>query len=124
MVFQEALAAGHMNGFFKLIQQFTTQAEPAFCGVSSLVQVMNALEVDPKRTWKGAWRWYSEDMLDCCKPLAEIERVRTRWALGLFVRACCEQRRPSAHIHMCCGDLFPSDGPRRSQRHVLRCRRA
>jgi hypothetical protein len=75
-VFQEALIAGHMNGFFKLIQQFTTQAEPAFCGISSLVQVMNALDVDPKRTWKGVWRWYSEDMLDCCKPLDEIKKVR------------------------------------------------
>ena len=65
-----------MNGFFKLIQQFTTQAEPAFCGITSLVQVMNALEVDPRRTWKGAWRWYSEDMLDCCKSLDEIKKVR------------------------------------------------
>ena len=67
-----------MNGFFKLIQQFTTQGEPAYCGISSLVQVMNALEIDPKRTWKGAWRWYSEDMLDCCRPLDEVRKVRTR----------------------------------------------
>jgi glutathione gamma-glutamylcysteinyltransferase len=74
-LFQDALAAGHMNGFFKLIQQFTTQTEPAYCGVSSLVQVMNALEVDPKRTWKGAWRWFAEDMLDCCRPLEEVRKV-------------------------------------------------
>ena len=75
-IFQEALAYGHMNGFFKLIQQFTTQGEPAYCGVSSLVQVMNALEIDPKRTWKGVWRWYSEDMLDCCRPLDQVKEVR------------------------------------------------
>jgi glutathione gamma-glutamylcysteinyltransferase len=74
-IFQEALAAGHMNGFFKLIQQFHTQAEPEFCGLSSLVQVMNALEVDPRRTWKGIWRWYSEDMLDCCKGLEDVKKV-------------------------------------------------
>ena len=98
-IFQEALAAGHMHGFFKLIQQFTTQAEPAFCGVSSLVQVMNAMEVDPKRIWKGAWRWYSEDMLDCCKPLHEIERVRARVITVSDVHCVmtrARQRRPCA----------------------------
>ena len=76
-IFQEALAAGHMIGFFKLIQQFTTQGEPAFCGVSSLVQVLNALEIDPKRAWKGAWRFFSEEMLDCCRPLEEVKQVRS-----------------------------------------------
>jgi Phytochelatin synthase len=45
------------------------------------VQVMNALEVDPKRTWKGAWRWFSEDMLDCCRPLEEVKRARTPLAV-------------------------------------------
>eukprot|EP00468_Gymnochlora_sp_CCMP2014_P008535 CAMPEP_0167747154 /NCGR_PEP_ID=MMETSP0110_2-20121227/4123_1 /TAXON_ID=629695 /ORGANISM="Gymnochlora sp., Strain CCMP2014" /LENGTH=398 /DNA_ID=CAMNT_0007632023 /DNA_START=461 /DNA_END=1657 /DNA_ORIENTATION=+ len=35
--------------------------------------ILNALQVDPGRLWKGPWRWYSEDMLDCCKPLEEVK---------------------------------------------------
>ena len=35
--------------------------------------VLNTLEVDPKRTWKGVWRWYSEEMLDCCAPLPRVK---------------------------------------------------
>ena len=34
-----------------------------------LFQVLNTLAVDPGRVWKGVWRWYHEDMLDCCVPL-------------------------------------------------------
>lgn len=28
--------------------------------------------MDPDRIWKGSWRWYSEDMLDCCSPMEEV----------------------------------------------------
>ena len=34
-----------------------------------ITQVLNALHVDPGRTWKGVWRWFDESKLDCCKPL-------------------------------------------------------
>jgi glutathione gamma-glutamylcysteinyltransferase len=27
--------------------------------------VLNALQVDPQKRWKGIWRWYSEDVLHC-----------------------------------------------------------
>lgn len=36
--------------------------------------VLNALEMDPGRTWKGVWRWYSDDMLECCSPLEKIKQ--------------------------------------------------
>lgn len=36
--------------------------------------VLNACEVDPGRTWKGVWRWYSDDMLECCAPLDVIKQ--------------------------------------------------
>ena len=32
------------------------QDEPAYCGLTSLAQVLNALAVDPRRGWKGPWR--------------------------------------------------------------------
>ena len=27
--------------------------------------VLNSLKVDPNKTWKGIWRWYSEEVLHC-----------------------------------------------------------
>jgi len=72
-IFVEALADGTAESFFKLIEQFHTQDEPAYCGLASLAMVLNALAIDPRRPWKGPWRWFSEDLLDCCEPL---ERIR------------------------------------------------
>jgi len=74
-MFDAARAEGGMEAFFPLIEQFHTQADPAFCGLGTLVVALNALGVDPGRLWKGPWRWFSEDLLDCCSPL---ERVRTQ----------------------------------------------
>jgi glutathione gamma-glutamylcysteinyltransferase len=71
-LFAEALADGSMASYFKLAQQFHTQSDPAYCGLGSLVCVLNALGVDPARPWKGPWRWFSEELLDCCKPLEAI----------------------------------------------------
>jgi len=68
-IFQEALLEGHMETYFVLASQFSTQEEPAFCGLTTLVMILNALEVDPKQIWKSPWRWYHEQMLDCCVPM-------------------------------------------------------
>ena len=27
--------------------------------------VLNSLNVDPQKRWKGIWRWYNEDILHC-----------------------------------------------------------
>lgn len=74
-LFDAARVAGGMEAFFPLIEQFHTQADPAFCGLGTLVVALNALGVDPGRLWKGPWRWFSEELLDCCSPL---ERVRAQ----------------------------------------------
>ena len=74
-MFAEALASGGLEGYFPLAEQFHTQSEPAFCGLGSLVVALNALGVDPGRLWKGPWRWFAEELLDCCVPLS---RVRER----------------------------------------------
>lgn len=50
-----------------------TQDEPAFCGLATLAMVLNALSIDPGRSWKGPWRWFNENMLDCCKPLEKVK---------------------------------------------------
>lgn len=74
LLFQQALAAGGLEGWFALAEQFHTQADPAFCGLGTLVVVLNALEIDPGRVWKGPWRWYGEDLLDCCMPLETVRQ--------------------------------------------------
>jgi glutathione gamma-glutamylcysteinyltransferase len=83
-LFTEALAAGGMDGYFALAEQFHTQSDPAFCGLGSLVVALNALAIDPGRLWKGPWRWFDEELLDCCVPL---DQVRAR-GLTLDELAC------------------------------------
>lgn len=72
VLFGEALADGSMAGYFALAEQFHTQSEPAYCGLGTLVVILNALQIDPGRLWKGPWRWFGEELLDCCAPLATI----------------------------------------------------
>lgn len=73
-VFAEALASGGLDGYFPLAEQFHTQSDPAFCGLGSLVVALNALGIDPGRLWKGPWRWFSEELLDCCVPLPVVQK--------------------------------------------------
>ena len=72
-LFKTSLADGNANIFFALSGNFTMQSEPAFCGLGSLAMVLNALSVDPGKRWKGIWRWYSDDMIECCAPLDVIK---------------------------------------------------
>mmetsp|Transcript_39466 Transcript_39466/g.92200 ORF Transcript_39466/g.92200 Transcript_39466/m.92200 type:complete len:180 (+) Transcript_39466:74-613(+) len=82
--FNSALAQNCLKSFFPLIEQFTTQSEPAYCGISTLVIVLNALSVDPLRVWKGSWRWYNESMLNCCVDLNEVRNFVTSEIQGCF----------------------------------------
>ncbi|KAG0340321.1 hypothetical protein BG000_000178 [Podila horticola] len=72
-LFRKMLESGYGEGYFSLVGNFTTQSEPAFCGPSSLAMVLNSLEVDPQRQWKGAWRWYSDELLECCAPADQVK---------------------------------------------------
>lgn len=72
-LFASAMTSGGTFAFFSLIEQLQTQPEPAYCGLTTLVIVLNALAVDPRRSWKGPWRWYHESMLNCCVDLEEVK---------------------------------------------------
>ncbi|GJJ76200.1 glutathione gamma-glutamylcysteinyltransferase [Entomortierella parvispora] len=74
-LFREMVVQGTAESFFPLCTAFNTQSDPAFCGVSSLSMVLNALSIDPRKQWKGVWRWYSDEQLDCCASL-EIMRQK------------------------------------------------
>ncbi len=65
----ESIAAGDAGAFFPLVANLHTQTEPAWCGFGTLVTVLNALEIDPGRVWKGPWRFFGEELLICCKAL-------------------------------------------------------
>ncbi|CAM6107777.1 unnamed protein product [Calypogeia fissa] len=88
MIFREALQDGTMEGFFPLIAHFQTQAEPAFCGLASLSVVLNALAIDPRRTWKGPWRWIDETMLECCESLEKVKAEGMTFAKVACAGAC------------------------------------
>ncbi|KAL4503903.1 hypothetical protein ABPG72_022533 [Tetrahymena utriculariae] len=67
-LFKEALEEGNMECYFPLSEQFMTQLEPSTCGSTTLAMVLNTLNLDPKKRWKGIWRWYSEETLEGMKP--------------------------------------------------------
>lgn len=66
-----------MEAYFPLSSVFATQHDPTFCGLASLSMTLNALAVDPGRHWKGVWRWFSDEMLDCCLPLDLVKEKGT-----------------------------------------------
>lgn len=74
-LFGKALSEGHMSGYFILSEHYLTQGHPAYCGLGSLTMALNALLIDPQRTWQGVWRWFDESQLDCCEPL-DIVRLK------------------------------------------------
>ena len=63
------MAVGNLDSYFPLSEQYLTQSEVEYCGPATLVNVLNALKIDPKNQWKGIWRWYSEQNLHCTNPL-------------------------------------------------------
>lgn len=80
VLFKEALATNGMESYFPLAEQFVTQSEPSFCSLSSLSMVLNALNFDPKKIWKGLWRWVSEETLQCESTRVcghSLERIKT-----------------------------------------------
>ncbi|KAJ3103258.1 hypothetical protein HDU96_009313 [Phlyctochytrium bullatum] len=36
--------------------------------------VLNSLDMDPGRRWKGCWRWFDEEMLKALPPLEEVKQ--------------------------------------------------
>ena len=65
------------------------EEDPAFCGLSTLVMTLNALNIDPRRLWKGPWRWFSEDM------------VRGKAACGCAMRGAVLYRCEERAVRLC-----------------------
>ena len=52
-MFKSAMSRGDMECFFRLSDQFVTQRDIDQCGQSTMVMVLNTLEIDPGVSWKG-----------------------------------------------------------------------
>ncbi|EDO39399.1 predicted protein, partial [Nematostella vectensis] len=93
-----SLTLGSAVPFLSLSSCFNTQAEPAYCGLSTLAIVLNALRIDPQRIWKTPWRWFTEDLLDCCRPLDVVKKVGITMDEFLCLAKCngavCTLTRP------------------------------
>lgn len=100
-LFREALAEGTLENFFHLAEQFRTQDEPTFCGLTTLAMVLNSLRIDPMRTWKGVWRWFSEQNLACCASTSEVRENGLSFDMFRCLAGCngadvVAQRAPTA----------------------------
>jgi len=75
LLFAKTLSVGNLEAYFPLSEQFLTQSEPAFCGLTSLAMSLNALSVDPKVRWKGGWRWWNEELIGevACLEMWEVK---------------------------------------------------
>ena len=75
-IFQSCMESGGLKCFFSLIEQHSTQSEPSFCGITTLVVALNAMTIDPYQNWNNSpWRWYDETMLNCCISLNEVKKT-------------------------------------------------
>jgi len=101
-LFQEALLGGTLESYFFLAEQFRTQDEPTFCGLSTLAMVLNSLRIDPMRTWKGVWRWFNEQNLGCCMGPEEVRETGLNFDMFRCLATCngadvVAHRSPAAH---------------------------
>jgi glutathione gamma-glutamylcysteinyltransferase len=123
-----------VDSFFPLVQHFQTQSEPASCALGTLcmvrprsaalagkhscvrgAQVLNAMGIDPGLSWKGPWRWWSEEVClaacgraarrTCgspCPCVATHTRTRTQVLLSRWDAATAslpaDQRRAIADV--------------------------
>lgn len=74
----ESLTKQTAESYWSLMEQFVNQSDPAFCGVTTLLMVLNAMGIDPNVRWRGGWRFFgSEEVLldGCCLSAERIRRV-------------------------------------------------
>ncbi len=101
----QSLTQNTAESYWALMEQFVNQSDPAFCGITTLLMVLNAMCIDPNVRWKGGWRFFgSEEVLldHCCLSMERISRV------GVTL----EEFRLLARCHGLSVDMkrpFPSD---------------
>ena len=76
ILFGQALAAGTAASFFKLIEQFRTQDEPAYCGLATLAMVLNSLSIGvrPSRDAAKAYKTFCLHARAVCIRTIDVQR--------------------------------------------------
>ncbi len=77
-LFRQSLLNNHAEAFYPLSEQFLNQSDPAYCGITTLIMILNAFGIDPNVRWRGGWRWYgNEDMIinNCCIEEERVKRI-------------------------------------------------
>ncbi|CAG8463673.1 9218_t:CDS:2 [Paraglomus brasilianum] len=88
---KESLNQGYAEGFFDLSSCFSHQMEPAYCALSSLAIVLNALQVQGAPVWKGPWRWWYDELLNCCQDIEKVKQSGTTFSQFTCLAKChCE----------------------------------
>ena len=103
--FRRALLQGNLEAYFDLAAQYVTQSRPEDCARSTLVMVLNALNLDPGKVWMTPWRWYTEAVLSCldAKPGQSLhEFARTAMCNGTWTQAYhpIEALNTATHTHV------------------------
>ena len=95
----ECLSSSSAESYWALSQHFTNQSDPAYCGITSLITVLNSMGVDPQVRWRGGWRFYGNEdtLLDrCCISKERVQRIGID--MEDFSRlATCQGLRVSLH---------------------------
>jgi len=84
--FLDSLQSTNAEAYFPLSQQFLNQIDPAYCGVTTLILILNALAMDPNVRWRGGWRWYGDESMLLERCCLEEERVRRE---GITIEQYC-----------------------------------
>lgn len=87
----ESMTAQMAESYWALTEQFVNQSDPAYCGVTTLLMTLNAMNVDPNIRWKGGWRYYAdEDILlsRCCLNAERIRRVGITMEQFMILGTC------------------------------------
>ena len=108
-LFGKAFETNLLDGsYWDLAENYSTQSEPSFCALTSLVMALNSLGIDPKRkAWSSKpeipWRWYTEESLvSCCnrhKTLSEVNLSNGMSIKELYELAQCQQGIKVRHFY-------------------------
>jgi glutathione gamma-glutamylcysteinyltransferase len=74
----ESLQQHTAAAYWQLIEHSVHQSDPAYCGITTLLVVLNSMCIDPNVRWRGGWRYFgNEDTLlqQCCLSPTRIQRI-------------------------------------------------
>uniref|UniRef100_A0A7S4RM29 glutathione gamma-glutamylcysteinyltransferase n=1 Tax=Ditylum brightwellii TaxID=49249 RepID=A0A7S4RM29_9STRA len=119
-LFLQSLQSLHANSYFPLSEQFINQSDPAYCGITTLCMICNAMCIDPNIRWKGGWRWFGDEdfMLDlCCLEKERVKRVGVCMEEFVMLGRChgvrIDMKRPDT---FCNGSSSGGDNGTREER--------